>query len=613
MAALRGWLLAGAPDEAPPSLPADLPPEELGAMYQRHLLGSRRERGAYYTPRRLVDLLVGAALDPILEESPEGAVPLVLDPACGAGVFLLAAADAVLARLRLWAQRHGSPEPPPTDWIGSLRGTDTDPGAVAVTRLALARKTGAPLSAITGVRCGDALLDARHEEEPVDVVLGNPPFLGEEDHGERFRALRRSALGARMEARADYAYLFVHLALDRLGPGGALGMVLPDALATATGAAGLRRRLAAETRILSFTGVKKEAGARFFLSPGQRSCLVVLRKGAAPDHRPWIGTLTEKGWCASHEAPEQRALLDGGGRFRLCLPAADLICVQMEGHGRRLSESHEISTGIQAGPGRIAAKALRRHLGGSACKGQDLTELYGQGVFVLTTAEIEALGLSEAEQALLRPFYFASELLPFHGLPPARHGILYLTAATCPDLSPYPALARHFERFRALTSQRRETRNGHRTHFQLHWPREERRFLQPKLLSVRQTPRPCFVYAPGPTFVDLAVNVIAPRALAGAVGAFRLPALMAILNSSSVHHYLRHRGKRTGAVLQIDGAPLEGVPIPPYEEGLDKELVGLAMQAGAGDPAAARRRLDERVARAYGLAAVPSGDISGDV
>ena len=608
-AALQRWLEAGAPLDRPPSFPDDPSPEELGVIYERHLLTARREKGAYYTPPLLVRILVAATLDPLLAEGADPfALPAVLDLSCGAGAFLLAAAERIASHLQHEAARTGQPPPQPARWLGRLHGIDTDPDAVAVARLALCKKTAAPFSAATGLRCADALTDPGLAPGSIDVVLGNPPFLGEEDHGHRFRALRQTPLGPRLEARGDYAYLFVHLALDLLREGGVLGLVLPESLTAAAGATGLRRRLVAEARIQSIVVLPEQTNPGFFEAPGQRNCLLLLRKGPAPDHRPRVETLFLGAPCLSHLAPEQRALLDAAGRFRLSAPDDDDLCALMEAAGAPLSASFEITTGVQAGPARVSAKAVRRL--GAAPVGlpaaDDSTPLPGQGVFVLTPAEVEALCLSDAERAFLRPFYFAHELRPFKPLPPARHHLLYLTPATCPDLSPYPALTRHFDRFQRLTSRRRETRLGYRTPFQLHWPREEARFLSPKLFSVRQTPRPCFVFSAGPAFVDLAVNVISP-ARNPSHPAFSLPALCALLNASAIHHYLRHRGKNKGPILQIDGAPLSCLPIPPWRPDLDHALCALADRLAAGRPDRSddRRQLDLLAATAYYLPRVP--------
>ncbi|MCS6915985.1 MAG: N-6 DNA methylase [Myxococcales bacterium] len=576
-ALLGAWLDRGAPEGEPPSLPANLPPERLGVLYERYLLTARRERGAYYTPPRLVRPLLDATLG---GQDLSGA--LVLDPACGAGAFLVAMAE----RLR---QGGGG------GWLDRLVGRDSDPYAVKVARLALSQLAGVPLEAVQGVRVGDALRDPSLRSGSFDVILGNPPFLGEEDHGSLLAGLRGSRVGPYLQPRTDLAYLFAHLCLDLLAPGGRLGLVMPEGLLWADGASRLRRRLLDETRIEVITSVELPAAVLFPAAPGQRLCLLAVRKGPAPTHRPRVARLGECGLDVLHRAPPQGVLLAQGGMLRLGPPQAEALCERMQRNGVPLGRCFTVDTGIQAGPSRLSHKAAER-------LGDALAARPGEGVFVLNNEEIASLHLSAAERQFLRPFYFASELPPLGPLPPASHWLLYLTPQTCPDLTPFPNLERHLDRFAPLLQRRRETRRGTRAPFHLHWPRREELFTGPKLLSVRQTLQPRVTYAPDPAFCDLAVNVIRSRQ---GVCSFSLLALAALLNSTMVHHYLYHRGKRKGPLLQIDGGPLSSLPLPPWDAALDRRLTEIAQRLLAA-PSSARaalcEELDHVVAEAYGAA-----------
>jgi N-6 DNA Methylase len=115
----------------------NLGPEELGSVYEslleRHpridlAAGSfelettsgneRKTTGSYYTPTSLIACLLDSALDPVLEEAarapdPEAAILglRVLDPACGSGHFLIAAAHRIARRLAAVKSGDGQPEP----------------------------------------------------------------------------------------------------------------------------------------------------------------------------------------------------------------------------------------------------------------------------------------------------------------------------------------------------------------------------------------------------------------------------------------------------------------------------------------------------------------------
>ncbi len=135
----------------------------------------RKTTGSYYTPDSLVQALLDTALDPVLdrteaeaEDPAEALLGLtVIDPACGSGHFLLAAARRIATRL---ARIRAEGTPSLADFRHALRdvarrcvhGVDRNPMAVELTKVALWIETvdpGRPLGFFDAqIRCGDALL-----------------------------------------------------------------------------------------------------------------------------------------------------------------------------------------------------------------------------------------------------------------------------------------------------------------------------------------------------------------------------------------------------------------------------------------------------------------------
>ncbi|GBC89345.1 hypothetical protein HRbin14_00067 [bacterium HR14] len=179
---------------------AALDVEELGSVYEsllelhpvldtsnphqprfEFLQGSERKTtGSYYTPPELVAELVEQALLPVIQQrladktTPEAKERAlleirVLDPACGSGHFLLAAARQLareLARIR-----HENPSPEHLRHAlreviaHCLYGVDKNPLAVELCKLALwieGHNAGKPLSFLDHhIRCGDSLVGVR--------------------------------------------------------------------------------------------------------------------------------------------------------------------------------------------------------------------------------------------------------------------------------------------------------------------------------------------------------------------------------------------------------------------------------------------------------------------
>lgn len=186
----------------------DMGPEELGSIYESLLElvpqlsddhrrfdfqtgdatrgNARKTTGSYYTPDPLVQELLDSALEPViatkLANVPVGQAAVdallsisVLDPACGSGHFLLAAARRIavhLARIRAQIREglNGGGQPTPDDYRHALRdvvthcifGADLNPMALELARMALwleAYTPDAPLGFIDHhFQLGNALL-----------------------------------------------------------------------------------------------------------------------------------------------------------------------------------------------------------------------------------------------------------------------------------------------------------------------------------------------------------------------------------------------------------------------------------------------------------------------
>ncbi|MEU6097654.1 N-6 DNA methylase [Streptomyces sp. NPDC047079] len=180
----------------------------LGVLAERELEDSAAS-GAYRTPAPLADLL--ARLVP-------GSPASVLDPACGSGT-LLSAAAARGAR--------------------KLYGQDSLP--VQARRTAVGLTLTAEESADVTVRTGDSLRADAFPDLTVDAVLCNPPY-GDRDWGHDELAYDpRWAYGFPPRAESELAW--VQHALAHLEPGGHAVLLLPPATASRSSGRRIRAEL----------------------------------------------------------------------------------------------------------------------------------------------------------------------------------------------------------------------------------------------------------------------------------------------------------------------------------------------------------------------------------
>lgn len=179
----------------------------------------RKSRGAWYTPREVVEGLVAVAL-----AGPE--VPaFVVDPTCGGGAFLLAALDR-LVDLGL----------APADAITRVAGIDLDKRAVNISQRSI--KLWASLrgldfaSIVVDVSQGDALEGfPSHWPRPL-VVVGNPPFASPLRKGviPESAAQFRSHHNEVLSSYTDLSALHLYAAVCHAGPGSAVLLVQPQSV-----------------------------------------------------------------------------------------------------------------------------------------------------------------------------------------------------------------------------------------------------------------------------------------------------------------------------------------------------------------------------------------------
>lgn len=213
----------GADSANSPNSPAFSLALALERIYEALLLrdasaiGSTRARlGAVYTPRPLALTLTRDAWTRLAPASR----PLILDPSCGSGRFLLASVDVAAA--------NHAPLP-------LLHAFDIDPCAIFITRALLhthpllASDSDNASTISTRISWCDGLTTP--PSDTFHLVLGNPPFLNQLDRNSARAASHARALNAAthgvIKGYADTASAFLHRALTLTAPAGITCMIQP--------------------------------------------------------------------------------------------------------------------------------------------------------------------------------------------------------------------------------------------------------------------------------------------------------------------------------------------------------------------------------------------------
>jgi len=188
----------------------------------------RKELGQFFTHKELVNFII--ANIPITENS------LVLDPACGAGAFLIASLD----KNKLSSK--------------NIYGIDIDPAALSLCSLNLELSTSEKKFNLV---CADSInsfdLSTIFPEVAAaggfDVIIGNPPFKNLKS-GTGYNLKNDAAYRSMINGVANSATLMIAKGYSMLKDGGYLGFVLPKNILRVDSFKKLRKFLVENTRLV---------------------------------------------------------------------------------------------------------------------------------------------------------------------------------------------------------------------------------------------------------------------------------------------------------------------------------------------------------------------------
>jgi adenine-specific DNA-methyltransferase len=580
----------------------------------------RKAAGIYYTPKWVTDYIVRQTVGRFIEERDHNEIlnVKILDPACGSGSFLIRAYDELLnyhAHVKSktvaeldWSERMGI-------LTRNIFGVDLDLQAVKIAQLnlllrALAERKSLP-SLDQNVQRGDSLISGDDEElqrclgdnfmekQPFnwderfadvvkqggfDIVIGNPPYVMElRENKELFRVLQATPLGQiYYEPKMDIFYFFIERGLDLLKPNGYLGFIVQEYWVSRTHASKLRRKVFDETIPLVLADFNEFQV--FKDAPGQHNMVIVLKK--TKDEKDETLILNLK----SSELPEQeiiKALASdakdqsvfearAADPSRLYDTKTDKVYVKSNIASDiliKLSENSfnpddgEIQQGLVTPQHYLTTKALSQLTDASRHKA-------GEGIFVLSKAELQSFTLTEAEQSLLRPFHYAEEVDRYYYKPVVERYLIYTPKDVAKDIElhpdKYPSIMSHLDKYQPVITSDNKPYGIHRAR-QPEWFEDKK-----KIIGVRKTRYPKFVVVPEPWYGDQSVLIIRLTKHKGLSPYF----LTAILNSKIGHFWLFQQ-KRHGGQLQIDKEVLLNFPIPsidlskPNDKQIHNELAAL--------------------------------------
>lgn len=396
-----------------------------------------------------------------------------------------------------------------------------------------------------------------------DIVIGNPPYRRELNHKEAMQEIADGVFGQPYSApRMDLWYYFFHRGLEMLRPEGTLGFITNAYWTASTGAKHLIKAFRTETNVEEIFHLEK---LKVFDGVAGQHMMFRVKKTA--DRTPTlvrralgVSTIAEnyiRGIVASEDYEKPADAMYRS--HNLDLERVDEILLAKISKHTPLGSMGSVRQGIAENPSTIN-KRVNERFGNKW--------VIGQGVFVLSAAELSNLKLNDDEKSIVVPYHEPSDLgRYFSATVPAKH-LIYSTWETYSSLNQYPQLRDHLKPFAPIMKLRRETLSGSNEWWHLHWPRSASLWESDKVICLQMESRPSFVQSDVSSYVPFSVNVF----VASQTTRENLKYVTALLNSRTLWKWFHHNAKRRGIALEINGGVLDRAPIRQIDFNSRKEI-----------------------------------------
>lgn len=432
----------------------------------------------------------------------------------------------------------------------------------------------------------------QRENPGFDVVIANPPYIGQKGNKELFQKIKETSLGKRFhQRRMDIFYFFFHTSLDLTRDSGQIAFITTNYYLTVTYADILRNDFSKRgiiQKIINFNELKI-----FESALGQHNLITILRKGFDTNFVVKTSITKRKGVASENILKKilsdtdketeyfyikQNELYDeDNGQIRLFKSSdinaspIDLILDKIKERGAKLGSICELNQGIVTGADKLSKSHMKRYY----VEGEK-----GDGIFVLSDEEKSKLALTHAETEILKPWFKNSNIHKWFTDLNNSNFLIYYTSKG--DYEETPNFDKHFIKCKHILINR-NVRTGFVTlddydlfvkgeknisyvmiasafkrgdFYCISYARDERIFNSAKIVAPQRGGSNIFGYNESPWFASADVYFITqdnPK--------INLKYVLSLLNSTLYYVWLYNRGKRKGEYLELYLIPLSEIPI----------------------------------------------------
>lgn len=409
-------------------------------------------------------------------------------------------------------------------------------------------------------------------EKGFDIVIANPPYIGEKGHKDIFAPVKESVLKQFYLGKMDFSYFFFHLALNLLKNNGICSFITENSYITATGGRSLRKDFQDRASILNLVNFNE---LKIFKSAlGQYNMITLLRKSDNKDVSCDIADVHRKGFLTGsifngivsktdnqvlYYSALQKDLYEGDECYiRMCTedvhnPLFNLLNKIQKG-SEELGAICNVNQGIVTGADFLTEQHIRKY---------GIKKTLSSGIFVLDISEKNVFKMSGE---YLKSFYKNSDIKKYFTSYQQQKYIIYFSRNENPEK--LKEIQAHLFPYKGILESRREVSNGRIRWFDLWWPRQQGIFEEEKIVVPQRSSENTFGYNESEWYAASDVFFIT-KAKKG----YELKYILALLNSKLYYVWLYNRGKRKGEILELIATPLSEIPIKKTEDKIQQQFI----------------------------------------
>lgn len=403
-----------------------------------------------------------------------------------------------------------------------------------------------------------------------DIVIANPPYLGEKGNKHIFNPISNSSLGKRFKiGRMDLFYYFIHLSLDIMNEKGIITFITTNYYITAQGARKLRKDIKERIsikKLLNFNDFKI-----FENASGQHNMISIFKSGDSNSLGRTIivenknnlsqykisDILTEKKDIVKIRELRQGDLFEGEENY-----------IRLEGVGY---ESNELS--ITSVLGKMIKQSFRLNklfnVNNGLRSGIDSYKVNDskKGVFILDKFQIDNI-FSVLKEGIIREYYKNSDINKYVTSESSNRYVIYSNRNT--EIQKYPKTYKHLYSCREIIDKKRWKESV--PWYSLVRPRDENIFKNEKIVCPQRSLSNTFGYSNSEWYAGSDVFFITKKK----ESEIDMKYLLVLLNSHLYYKWLFYKGKRKGKYLELIGTPLKEIPIKIPSKRIQNKFVFLA-------------------------------------